>query len=416
MLISLLAFLLAFATNFYFTSFPIAESAFVMIIGGTVILLAAAISTTLTLLPLERLEQNLVPNLMELFRKDRWLQAGRIWLFLFPLLSYVAAALLYADQFTFKHWIVPAWIFAFGISLDALKEVWKSMLRFLNPLYLVNLFSHAAKKAVQNEKDEALWNSIDNLSEMTLRAIDKSKIALSTQTLQAFPPIIRTFFASSKSISRINIDKETEKATGRDEASYTVFYLIQRLELINDRALQSRLETVCRQMIMVLGKIIIASAKYDLSMVPFPTHFLTKFGLKALQHHFSEVTVLTTSTLQEIARTILTEIDTTYSELQEPFQAIINGLDAIAKATFKKDKSTSIKILVQPFVDLKTLFQTEKMAKHPDAPVILKEIERVIEEFTVLEQVMRSIPPIPELGDMGLASQAPSPDTIAPAS
>lgn len=144
-------------------------------------------------------------------------------------------------------------------------------------------------------------------------------------------------------------------------------------------------------------------------MVPFPTHFLTKFGLKALQHHFSEVTVLTTSTLQEIARTILTEIDITYSELQEPFQAIINGLDAIAKATFKKDKSTSIKVLVQPFVDLKALFQTEKMSKHPDTPVILSEIERVIEEFTVLEQVMRSIPPIPELGETGFSSQSPLP-------
>src|SRR5262249_32914221 len=161
-------------------------------------------------------------------------------------------------------------------------------------------------KAIQNEKDEILWSSIDSLAEMALRSVEKSKIALSNQVLQNFPPIIQTFFASSKSISRINLDKETEKETGRDEASYTVFYLLQKLELINDKALQNRLETVCRQMVMVMGKIIIASAKFDLSMVSFPTHFLTKFGLKAQQHHFDEVAVLTTSTLLEIAKTILT--------------------------------------------------------------------------------------------------------------
>jgi hypothetical protein len=205
------------------------------------------------------------------------------------------------------------------------------------------------------------------------------------------------FFASSKSVARINVDKKIEKISGRDEASYTIFYLLQRLELINDRALEYRLETVCRQMIMTLGKIIVSCAKFDLSTVSFPTHFLAKFGLKALQHHFGEVGVLTTSTLLEIAKTILRDVDVTYSELQEPFQSIINGLDAIAKATFKKEKNTSIQVLTQPFEDLKSLFQLDKMVNHPDTPVIRHEIDRVLEEFTVLGQVMRAIPPIPNL-------------------
>ncbi|WP_068471147.1 hypothetical protein [Candidatus Protochlamydia phocaeensis] len=417
MIITLLAVLLAALTAFYFNhtpiTLPLTGMAVLAAVGGSLQFLLAILLNSLILFPLEQLEQKLIPNLMELFRRDTSLRIGRVLLFLFPLMSYFIAFLLLIPEMPYKPWIFLFWIIAFGVGLDLLKNSWRSMLHFLNPFYLVNQFTHEAKRAIQNEKDDELWKSIDNVSEVALRALEKSKIALSTQTLQAFPPIIHAFFASSKSISRINIDKKVEKETGRDEASYTIFYLLQRLELINDRALQLRIETVCRQMVMVMGKIIVYSAKYDLSMVSFPTHFLSKFGLKAQQHHFGEVADLTTSTLLEIARTILTEIDITYAELQEPFQAIINGLDAIAKATFKKDKNTSFQVLTHPFHDLKALFQTEKMARHPDTPVILQEIDRVLSEFEALEQVVRAIPAIPDIEDAGSLPPLP-PDTFNP--
>jgi hypothetical protein len=368
-----------------------------MITGSLAIFLLTVLSLSLSILPLQKLEQNLIPNLLDMYKRNHWLTFTRFCLFSFPLLSFFAVTWLYSETFKFKEWIIPIWLTAFGLSLDLLKNQWQSLLQLMNPSHLVSIFTSEAKKAVQNEKDDRLWGSLDDLSEIAVRAIDKSKIALSTQTLKSFPPIMDVFFASSKSVARINVDKKIEKISGRDEASYTIFYLLQRLELINDRALEYRLETVCRQMIMTLGKIIVSCAKFDLSTVSFPTHFLAKFGLKALQHHFGEVGVLTTSTLLEIAKTILRDVDVTYSELQEPFQSIINGLDAIAKATFKKEKNTSIQVLTQPFEDLKSLFQLDKMVNHPDTPVIRHEIDRVLEEFTVLGQVMRAIPPIPNL-------------------
>jgi hypothetical protein len=131
-------------------------------------------------------------------------------------------------------------------------------------------------------------------------------------------------------------------------------------------------------------------------MVSFPTHFLTKFGLKAQQHHFDEVAVLTTSTLIEIAKTITHDMDLKYTELEDPFRSIINGLDALAKGTFKKDKHTDIKTLIQPFRDIKEFIKTDQMLQHPDEPMIEQELDRVIEEFHVLEQVLQGIPPMPQ--------------------
>lgn len=400
MLITLCALIIALAIEFFlplamnFT--PLLLSIW-MVVGGAVILLSNLLIYTSILTPAAKLEQKLIPNLMHLLVQNRLLYFSRLFLFLFPLLSFAGATLLTSLDAPFQNKIFLLWIVLLGLSLDLLQNSWERLANFLNPSHLVDQLLHKAKKSVSDDNDQELWNSIDSLSEIALRSVEHSKTALSNQALQTFPPIMRAFFSSSKSIARINQDAQVEKGTGRDEVSYTIFYLLQRLELINDKALNLRLETVLRQMIMVLGKIIVYAAQLDLSLVSFPTHFLSKFGLKAQQHRFNEVATLAIGTLVEISKTIVTEIDLTYSELQEPFRAIINGLDALAKGAFKLDKNASIKVLIQPLEDLKSYFLSEKMSHHRDTPVILQEIDRAMDEFTILEQVMRSIPSVQEL-------------------
>ena len=405
MLISIFAIIIAVLMEFFTPSSiyfnPLALS-IIMLVGGTAIFLGIILLNSLILIPLGSLEEKVIPNLMDSLRRDRPLRLGRIEVFFFSLVSIVCVAFvsLIENPHT-QHRLFEGWIVFFGITLDVLRDSWRRLVNYLNPSYLVTQITHEAIRAIQNDQDSLLWNSLDSLTEIGLRSVEKSKLALSTQTLQAFPPIMQSLFASSKSISHISHDRIGTKETGGDEASYAIFYLLQRLELINDRALRERVETVCRQMIMTMGKIIVHCSKYDLSLVSFPTHFLTKFGLKAQQHHYDEVAELTTSTLLEISKTILTDIDITYAELEDPFRSIINGLNALAKGAFKKRKDTSIKALIQPLIDLKALFQTEKMIQHRDTPVIVREIDRALDEFAILEQVMQSMPIMPDMGIEG---------------
>lgn len=381
-----------------FGTLPYDDLFLVFMTAGSIILLSAIYLKGSILAPIEHLEQKLIPNLMSLLRHWSSLSLCQFILFLFPLASFIMAAFLSKfESHPYFEWLFLGWIILLGASLDSLRHLWNHYTKLLSPNHSVDFFLSEAVKGVKTDDDDRLWNNIDNLSETALRAVEKSKLALSLKALKAFPPIMHGFFGSSKSISRPFFqDEAVEKATGRDEASFTVFYLLQRLELINDKALENRLETVCRQMVMVLGKIIVYAANLDLSLVPFPTHFLTKFGLKAQQHHFDEVGVLTTSTLQEIARTIVNDIDLTYAELQEPFQSLINGLTALAKGTFKKDKTTNIKTLTKPLEDLRALFTQEKMSHHKDTPTILADIDVALGEFGVLAEVMQTIPPFGE--------------------
>lgn len=387
----------AFYPDFLPINITAHELAAFMVLGGTVVLILTVLLNTLVLQPISKLEQKLVPNLIDLFRRHVWLRICLLLLFVTVFLSYILAIALLSLDASHRLWIVWAWIIIFAISLDLLRDNWNALLNLLNPHHLVKEFEHTAISAIQNSQDEPLWQSIDSLAEVAFNSVEHNKIAISKQAIETFPPIMHAFFASSKSISRPTIDEEIEKQTGQDEASYTVFYLLQRLESIYDKALRNRLEPICRQMIMSLGKIIVYGANLDLSLVTFPTHFLAKFGLKAQQHHFQEVAELTTSTLLEIVRSIIENVDLTYAELIEPFQAIINGLDSLAKGEFKQNKYANIKVLVQPLLDMKELLKNPKIANHRDAPAIRQSIDSVLAEFEALEQVMRALPTIPDV-------------------
>lgn len=399
MWITLLAILTTLGLAYYPHLIPIEvtapELAALMIIGGTVILLLSAYINTSILQPLNKLELKLIPNLVDTYRHDIPLRFIKIGLFAFAFLSFLMGTALLSLDVSHRLWIMWAWIILFAMALDLLLHNWNLLMSYLNPKEQITNFKEDAISSVQSGSAKNLWNSIDTIAEVALKAVENSKIALGTQALQTFPPIMHAFFDSSKSISRMGLEEEVEK-NGQDETSYTIFYLLQRLELINDKALANRLETICRQMVITLGKIITYAARLDMSLVSFPTHFLVKFGLKAQQHYFDEVTALTTSTLLEIARTIVNDVDITYAELVDPFKSIINGLDAISKGIFKKDKYVNIKVLTQPLLDLRDLLNNPKIASHRDEPAIRQDVDRVINEFEMVDQVMRSIPPLPQ--------------------
>ena len=367
------------------------------LLGGLIVLVVSPLISSLLMSPLQRLEQELVPNLMEIFRKDKPLRFSYFYLYLFSFISILISLALVLMSPSFQLPLLAFWLVAFGGALDLMHYYIRRATQFLDPFHLVDIFTQNTKKAIQNGKDANFLNSLESLSEVALRTIEQSKLALTTQVLDAFPPILNNFFSSLKNIGHINVDKTLEKETGRDEASYTVFYLLQRLSNINQRALKYHLETVCSRIIMILGKIIVYSAKFDLSMVTFPAHVLGQFALKALQHHMNEVGTLGTSTLLEVTRTIIAEVDLTYAELQEPFNTIANNLQVITQEIFKNDKTINLKILTQPLRDFKALFQSEKMAQHRDTPAIIQNVDGILSEFDALEQVMRAIPPIPTL-------------------
>lgn len=375
-----------------------------MIVFGSLLILALIFTQMLAWVPLQKTERDLTPRILEIYRRDLHMRFGRLWLILVPLASIFIAFAGTATGERNRLLLAALWILLFGISLDVLNHMLKRVLSYLNPFAAVEMFTHLAKTSVQNDKEIELCDSIDALSEAGVKSLQTGGHSLGTKVIDELLKITRNFLEASRSIAHPANNAETKKLGIDDKVSFTLFYIFQRIEQLNKKAVEQHLETVCSIIAASLGKIIVYAAKCDISLAGYPVHYLGRSALEAQKKGMPEVAVKATLTLVEAAKTLIDELDATYLELQEPFLMIVSNLHEIAKETFVEDKSTHIPLLIQPFREIRALFTTDKMANHPDTPAIVASIDSVIAEFDALDMVMKTMPPIPAMPE----SQAPA--------
>jgi hypothetical protein len=336
--------------------------------------------------PLQNAEKEFTPRIIEVFKRDRLLRFIHFWLLFFPLISYaIAIDLLYLNLFN-KIVLLAVWIVFLGIAIDLLSLFFKRILEYINPVSVINQMVNASRQSILQEDEGGLCQWIDALSEVAIKAGQRSSPSLANQALSQLPSILENYFQSAKSIGHQKLDK----------ANYILYYLLQRLEMIFHKALEHRLEPICRFAINIAGKITLLAAKYDITLMTLPLRYLGEFALAGQKAKMGDIGDYAACVLLEVAKKILAEVDVTYLEIRDPFFALISQLEEISKEAFRQDRNINIQVLNQPFGELKALFQTEPLAKHQDTPIILQDIDRVTGEFDALGMVLRTVPPIPK--------------------
>jgi hypothetical protein len=352
--------------------------------------------------PLLLAEQHSTPRIMEMFRKDMHVRLVNAWLIIFCLATFALAfAALYHPSIN-KTWLFAIWIVLLGITIDSSRHFARRVLGYLNPFAVVKMFTKKGQEAIQDEREMDLCQWIDGLFEIAFKGIQRHSTSIANIALGEQQDLSRLFLESSKSIGHREQDKQTQEYGITDKVTYTMFYLYQRLDMTFEKALQDKLEPTCSYIVTLLGKIALDAAKLDISLASPPLRFLGKLAKRAQDEGLEETAIKASCILVEVAKSILKDIDIKYLEIKDPYLSIINGLENLAKGTFRRDKMTNISLLMQPFKDLKELFQSQKTADHPDTPVIMQNIDRVLGEFEALQVVMSTIPPIP-----GIASEEP---------
>lgn len=395
-------FSLIFASLLFFFHPPLVDTEAlhanaITLVGGSIVFAAWIAMQCTALRSFASFERKLIPDIMTMSRRDPLIKMGTLILCLFVFFSYLASACLSRlPNLFYQDILYVAWFILFAASLDLCHAMWSRFGHLLTPSFLITRLSQRAFHAIQQDDHADFLSSLDLLSEVGVQAVEQGKLALSIQVLQAFPSLVQAFLQSEKSISHLSGKLKEEKEGLGDIESFALSYLLQRLEFIYDKAIRDRQEAVCRQLITTLGLLIVYCAKHDLTLVAFPTRVLTQCGLKAQHHLFDDVATLTTSTLLEIAKTIVTEIDVTYGNLQDPFRSLLRGVAALVKGTLQKQQSSHITGIIQPLRDLRTLLETERLAHHPDQPVLIREIDSLLEEISLLGQVMQTLPEISE--------------------
>lgn len=372
------------------------ETGLGLLIIATALLFLQAIAYTVSWTPLLKSEQNFTPHILGMWRKDRHIQYVWGWLVLFVFITIAIVYDLWYSNFFNKNVLLAIWVVFLGISFDVFHHFLRRITAYLNPFETVKILFEEGRRCIKNDDDVALCDWDDALTEIGVKAVQRSSPSLANDSVNYIQKLTENYLESSKSIAH----DETDSKVG-----YTLFYIFQRLEFLFDRALKANLEPTCSHIITALGKIVVYCAKYDMTMTVHPLYVYGKLVKKAQDHGMQDLPVKATITLLEVSKLILSEVDITYANLQETFFSIIRHLEEIAQETFRHDKSVSIKLLTQPFLDLKALFSSEKMAQHQDSSVILLDIGRVLNEFATLELVMKTMPPIPQVEEPPAESQ-----------
>src|ERR1700733_3359305 len=342
--------------------------------------------------PLQKIEQNTLPRLIQTFQHDSTLRYTRLFLIFFLLASYlIAIDALFLGNFSIRVLLV-SWTLLLGIATDMLHHLYKRAMRYLNPFEGVENYYRNAFQSIQGGREDQVCDWIDAIAETTIKAMSKNSFALSLLGADKLQLIAKNYLEIAK-----NFTYASNASSAPNRVSYLLFYLFQRYEYIFDKAVAQKIELLCSNVISSLGKIAIYAAKYDMSIAAYPLHYLTKLAKRAQNEGMQEVGNRAMLTMLEVSKTIIKEVDLQYVEIKEPFLAMIGSMDELAKETFRRDKSISIQLLTQPFYDLKAVFSEGKVASHQDQPDIVKTIDRVLDEFATLQTVLSTMPPISEI-------------------
>lgn len=399
--------LISIAIAIFLSFFPLSDETSVLYIPGLMLILSSVIlilfvtALMLSWQPLQKAELNSTPRIMEMFRKDWQVRLSGVWMIFFILATFTLIMnLLYAHQFSVTLSLM-VWIIMLGISLDVSWHFIKRVFGYLNPFTVVNMFTQQAKTCIKGGRELDLCHWIDALSEIANKAAQRHNTSVCNLALAEEQEISRLFLDASKSIAHRDQDPQTKAMGIQDKVTYTMMYLYQRLDMVFEKALHNRLETTCSHIVTVFGKMAVNAAKYDVSLASAPLRFIGKCGKRAQEQGLEETALTASCTLFEVGKAILTEIDISYYEIKDAFLSIINGMEVLSKGAFQLDKTMNLLLLIQPFKDLKALFETGKAKEHQDTPIILSNIDRVIGEFEALQLVMATLPPIPIVKDEG---------------
>ena len=305
---------------------PSENAAVIMTALGGLLLILSGLAVMLSYIPLQAAQQTISSRLLSIYRKDNFLFYSFLGVLAFAFASIILA--IVRPTYTLSLWLI-----AMGVAFDLFTMIIRRTLYFLDAFQVVKIFTNDARKSIENNKELELCDNVDALSEMAIGSIKRNNTSLGNEAISEMRHIARIFLESYKSIGHVEGTEELKKLGIKDTVEYILFYILQRFEMIFNHALETRLETVCSAIITALGQTTISAAKYDISMTTYPLHFLSRLALKAQELGFQELAVKASLTIVEIAKTIISEKNVAYMELQPSFLSMINTLDAIAKET-----------------------------------------------------------------------------------
>lgn len=311
--------------------------------------------------------------ILHLYENDRKMSFSLGLAFLFPLISLsLSLPTLYFEIGELRYWYAT-WVLFLGVNLTTTLYAISKVSKYLNPYSVTKFFMDKRYKL-------DFTTRVDALSEVAIKGINSSNPSLVIESIDNLQNMLCQAAWKDQNI--------------KQQLNYEILYTLNLLELLHEKALDRKMEPVCSKLITTLGKLSLKITQYDPLLGNYPVHFIGKFAIAACDAKLMSVPEKATCTLLEVGKSIFEIENVNNLKLDEIYFSIIQSMDKIAKKIFQNDKTTNISLLIQPFQELKNVFEKGKGASYPNKTFIVGELDRVINQFEQLQLVMRTIPPI----------------------
>lgn len=361
---------------------------FLSVFAAGLFVISSFIILSLSFASFQKEEQNLTPRLLQILSKDPNL---KLRLILSAMLPVVFLGVSFFPE------ALQAFIILFGISIDTLFSSYHRITEHLNPFKVIDFIYEDGKKAIIRDEDAKLCELIEASTEIANKSIHRQSSALAKEAIDTMEKLGELFLNSEASIFHPSQNPELKSQGIRDTISYVFVFLLQHLEDIYHSAFDRKLDLVASYIITAYTKLATRAAIIDLSLTTLPLHYINKTSLKSLQRGSIDIGVKATLGILQIAKSIAEAKDVAYQDIKPPFITMMSTLKEISTETFRKDKKIQIPLLMHPFVEIQRLFSKEPLKSHQDTPVILVQLNQILDEFKALQEVLAMKPPLPDL-------------------
>jgi hypothetical protein len=371
-----------------------------LIITGLVFFLTVSVTLAITYIPRVRAQKYLPTTISSLVRKNPLVVLAHVYTFVFPLLSLALAGI-------HTIWALALWFVLLALAIDSFGYYLRKIsATFSSSTGLEAIYNNAVKTLPKDNTSE-LCESFDALSEVALKSIDTKSILNGKEAIEYIRELSQEFFRETRK-KKFTVDSTGKNLDVSDRVNFTLSYLIQDFDMLYSKVINEGIEPVANEIILSLGKIALYAARADVSFAQIPLRTLGKYALFAQHKGYSDVVFRAIITLNQVGRLFLTEQDVLLQDLKEIFLTIVSLLEDITKDSFKRDKSTKISVLQQPFNDLRAALKDPRLANRDDIQVIDADIGRVLGEFDALEMVVGGMSAVP---DFGIPPSGPTTET-----
>lgn len=248
---------------------------------------------------------------------------------------------------------------------------------YLDPYGLLNHLESEAKEVKSPLKQRELCDLIDGVTEVISKALWQRSLGLARSGLTSFQSIMKEYI-------------QGKGKADLDSVNFTTIYLLERLSLLFDQSLESRLGLLASHIAGETLKVTLPLARFDRGVAALPLYFADQLLKRAREEEALDVVGSIESAEIELAKTLTRSKGLNGVEML--LLTLISSLEELVKENFKRDKQSSIPFLMQPFKELKE--ECEKSALS-DKDSLINELNRILTEFEALQSVLLAVPNIP---------------------